>query len=184
MRIGTPTKQLGRIRSWASWVLPLGLVGCTPGGTGDDTSMTETMPTETVTIQFEGAEGTSNGTTDFSFRGVSFTGGTVRTVGQPDLYGSGLFAYEVLESSPVTVVFAEPVDLLELFFVTSGAGISVMSAFDADGNVVGSLTADSAGTAMSREVSLTGNVVRVEFTHTGSGDGWIDDFTFRVAQTH
>lgn len=76
---------------------------------------------ETFTVTFDGDGGvTSSETTAFEFNGASFAGGTVRTVGQPNLYGSGLFAYEVLEGSTVTVNFENPVDLLELFFLTSG----------------------------------------------------------------
>ena len=159
--------------------LLVAMVGCTPSGPSGDTTMTD----GTVTIRFDGAEGTSAGTTDFAFQGANFTGGTVRTVGQPALYGSGLFAYEVLETSPVTVTFNQPIDSLELFFVTRGGGLSELTAFDADGAEVGSLIADAAGSAMVRPVSLSGNVVRVEVTHIGTDDGWIDDFTFRVVQT-
>ena len=181
MRIDTPTGRFRRECGWASVMVLLGLIGCTASGPSDDTTITDTD--ETITIGFDGAEGTSNGTTNFTFQGAEFTGGTVRTVGQPSLYGSGLFAYEVLDSSPVTVTFTEPVDLLELFFVTRGSGVSEMTALGADGAIVGSLTADPATAGMLRAVTLTGDAVRVEFTHVGTDDGWIDDFTFRVAPT-
>ena len=59
----------------------------------------------------------------------------------------------------------------------------MLTALDADGAEVGSLIADAAGGATTREVSLSGSAVRVEFTHIGTDDGWIDDFTFRAAPT-
>ena len=138
---------------------------------------------QTFTVTFDGDGGiTSSGTTDFEFNGASFSGGTVKTVGQPDLYGSGLFAYEVLDGSTVTVMFDNPIDSLELFFVTSGDGQTILTARDADGGVVG--TATAAQPASGNElvtVTLSANATSVEVVHTGDGDGWIDDFQFRFA---
>jgi len=135
-----------------------------------------------VTIRFDGGEGFGSGTTNFSFMGANFTGGTIRTLGDPDLYGSGLFAYEVSPSSAVNITFDSPVDLLQLFFVKRGAGSTLLSAFDAQDNIVGTATAsqDTAGGSV-QTVSLSGTVSRIEVVHTGDGDGWIDNFTFRAA---
>lgn len=138
-----------------------------------------TMLPGTVTIFFDGAEGTVGGDTDFAFGGASFAGGTVRTVGNPFLYGSGRFAYEVRSGSTVTVVFDTPIDLLELVFILRGGGSTVLRALDGVGNEVGTLSAGSALEA--QMVELSGNAVRVEVIHTGDGDGWIDNFTFRPA---
>ncbi len=138
---------------------------------------------ESFTVTFDGDGGiTPSGTTDFAFNGASFSGGTVRTVGQPDLYGSGLFAYEVLDGSTVTVMFDNPIDSLELFFVASGAGQTILTARDADGGEVGTATAaqpDSGSVQVT--VNLSANATSVEVVHTGDGDGWIDDFQFRFA---
>jgi len=131
----------------------------------------------TVTIFFDGMDAKS-GDTDFTFEGASFSGGMVRTLGNPSLYGSGLFSYEVKEGSTVTVAFDTPIDFLELVFIRSG-GSTVLTAFDAEGNDVGSI---SAGTErVAQTVVLKANAVRVEAVHTGSGSGWIDNFTFRIA---
>ncbi len=138
---------------------------------------------ETIKVTFDGDGGiTSSRTTDFEFNGASFSGGTVRTVGQMDLYGSGLFAYEVLDGSTVTVMFEKPIDSLELFFVARGAGQTILTARDADGGEVGRSTAaqpDSGSTRVT--VTLSANATSVEVVHTGDGEGWIDDFQFRFA---
>ncbi len=161
--------------------------GCSmPGGNDNaNENMNGGMVGERFTVTFDGDGGaTSSGTTDFEFNGASFSGGTVRTVGQPDLYGSGSFAYEVLEGSTVAVTFENPIDLLELFFVTSGNGETVLTAFDADGNTVGTATAGQPGDANEEQrVELSTNAVRVQAVHTGGGEGWIDDFAFRFAET-
>ncbi len=138
---------------------------------------------QTFTVTFDGDGGvTSSGTTDFEFNGASFSGGTVRTVGQPDLYGSGLFAYEVPDGSTVTVMFDNPIDSLELFFVTRGDGQTILTARDADGVVVGTATAAQPGSGNEQvTVTLSANATSVEVVHTGDGDGWIDDFQFRFA---
>ncbi len=137
---------------------------------------------QSFTILFDGAEaGVSSGVSEFSYEGAGFSRGTVRTVGQPDLYGSGLFAYEVPDGT-VLISFEDPIDLLSLFFVTSGTGQTVLTAFDADGNEVGSITAAQPGSAdEDQTVPLSANAVRAEAVHTGDGEGWIDDFTFRYA---
>ncbi|MCG8408318.1 MAG: hypothetical protein MI923_24215 [Phycisphaerales bacterium] len=136
-----------------------------------------TMLPGTVTILFDGAEGTVDGDTDFTFEGANFTGGTVRTVGNPFLYGSGRFAYEVRAGSTVIVTFDTPINLLELVFILRGGGTTVLRALDATGNEVGTLNAGNVLEA--QMVELSGDAVRVEVTHTGDGDGWIDNFTFR-----
>ncbi len=137
----------------------------------------------TLTVTFDGDGGvTSPGTTDFEFNGASFSGGMVRTVGQMDLYGSGLFAYEVLDGSTVTVMFDNPIDSLALFFVTRGAGQTILTARDADGGEVGTATAvqpDSGNTRVT--VTLSADATSVEVVHTGDGEGWIDDWQFGFA---
>ena len=138
-----------------------------------------TMLPGAVTIFFDGAEGTSGGDTDFSFGGANFSGGAVRTVGNPFLYGSGRFAYEVRAGSTVVVTFDSPIDLLELVFILRGGGTTVLRALDAGDNEVGTLNAGSVLEA--QMVQLSGNAVRIEVIHTGDGDGWIDNFTFRPA---
>lgn len=166
------------------------LTGCsTNGGTdgneNDNANMNDNgNGRETFTVTFDGDGGvTPSGTTAFEFNGASFAGGTVRTVGDFALYGSGLFAYEVLEGSTVTVNFENPVDLLELFFVTNGAGQTVLTAFDADGNEVGSATAAAPGGGEDDQtLQLSANATRMQVVHTGDGEGWIDDFTFRFAE--
>jgi len=138
---------------------------------------------ESFTVTFDGDGGiTSSGTTDFAFNGASFSGGTVKTVGVMDLYGSGLFAYEVLDGSTVTVMFDNPIDSLGLFFVTRGDGQTNLTARDADGVVVGTATAaqpDSGNEVVT--VTLSADATSVEVVHTGDGEGWIDDFQFRFA---
>jgi hypothetical protein len=139
---------------------------------------TTTLP-GTTTLFFDGAEGAVSGDTDFTFEGASFSGGTVRTVANPSLYGSGRFAYEVRPGSTVTVDFDTPIDFLELVFILRGSGNTVLRALDAAGNEVGSINAGSAREAQT--VELSGNAVSIEVTHTGDGDGWIDNFSFRPA---
>ena len=138
---------------------------------------------DTNTILFDGGEtGVSSGVSEFTYEGAGFSGGTVRTVDQPDLYGSGLFAYEVPNGGMVSISFEAPVDLLSLFFVTKGTGQTVLTAFDADGNEVGAITAAQPGSGdEDQTVPLSANAVRAEAVHTGEGEGWIDDFTFRYA---
>lgn len=129
-----------------------------------------------VTLFFEGADA-GDGDTDFTFEGATFAGGTVRTLANPALYGSGFFAYEVEAGSTVTVIFDAPIDFLELVFIRSG-GSGMLTAFDAEDNEVGSVSAGNERVAQT--VELTANAVRVEVVHTG-GSGWIDNFTFRTA---
>ena len=138
---------------------------------------------ETFTVTFDGDGGvTSSGTTDFEFNGASFSGGMVRTVGQMDLYGSGLFAYEVLDGSTVTVMFDNPIDSLALFFVARGAGQTILTARDADGGEVGTATAAQPDSGNERvTVTLSANATSVQVEHMGDGEGWIDDFQFRFA---
>jgi hypothetical protein len=136
-----------------------------------------------ATIRFDGGEGAGNGATTFSFMGANFSGGTIRTLGDPQLYGSGLFAYEVLPSSTVNVTFDAPIDLLQLFFAKRGTGSTLLTAYDADDIVVGTATAlsSSAATGGSMNVALSAPATRIDVIHTGGGDGWIDNFTFRNA---
>lgn len=138
---------------------------------------------QAFTIRFDGAEaGVSSGVSDFTFEGAGFSGGTVRTLNRDELYGSGLFAYEVPNGGTVSISFEAPVDLLSLFFVTNGTGQTVLTAFDADGNQVGTITAASPGSGdEDQTVPLSANAVRAEAAHSGDGEGWIDDFTFRYA---
>lgn len=170
----TPRARRVRTLTLLSFVIPsAGLVtlsGC---------AVPINMPPGSTSILFDGGEGTSSGTTDFSFGGANFSGGTVRTAGNPSLYGSGFFAYEVREASTVVVTFDAPIDFLELVFILRGTGTTVLTAFDANDNEVGTITAGSARAA--QEVLLSANAVRVEVVHTGDGDGWIDNFTFRPA---
>lgn len=164
-------------------VLVLSAIGCSPmSPSGNDNAGDDG---QTFTVTFDGDEGaTSSGTTDFDFNGASFSGGTVMTVGQPGLYGSGLFAYEVLDGSTVIVTFDNPIDSLALFFVTRGAGQTVLTARDADGGEVGTATAAPPNSGTERvTVTLSVNATRVEIVHTGDGDGWIDDFQFKFAGT-
>ena len=191
---------LGSFRSMsgASLVLSalfLPAIACSPtstSGNGNTNTNTNTNTNsndngsgsgETFTVTFDGDGGiTPSGTTDFEFNGASFSGGTVKTVGQPDLYGSGLFAYEVLDGSTVTVMFDNPIDSLELFFVVRGEGQTILTARDADGGAVGTATAaqpDSGSVQVT--VTLSANATSLEVVHTGDGDGWIDDFQFRFA---
>ncbi len=151
--------------------------------TNTNTNSNDNGSGESFTVTFDGDGGiTPSGTTDFAFNGASFSGGTVKTVGQTDLYGSGLFAYEVLDGSTVTVTFDNPIDSLELFFVTRGDGQTILTARDADGGEVGTATAaqpDSGNEQIT--VTLSADATSVEVVHTGDGDGWIDDFQFRFA---
>ena len=167
-------------RSWPTlFLLPLAAtLGC--GIYGTDTGP---AVEGAATIRFDGAEGVGSGITTFSFMGANFSGGTIRTTGDLELYGSGLFAYEVLSSSTVNVTFDNPIDLLQLFFAKRGDGTTLLTAFDAQNNVVGTLTAlqDSVAAGSVQVVSLSGPATRIEVVHTGGGDGWIDDFTFRNA---
>ncbi len=156
----------------------LGALMCSGGlalmsGCLESVSVTEVLGA--VTVFFDGADAAS-GATDFTFEGATFSGGTVRTLGNPSLYGSGLFAYEVEPGSTVTVIFDAPIDFLELVFISSG-GSGMLTAFDAEDNEVGSISAGSERVAQT--VELTANAVRVEAVHSG-GSGWIDNFTFRT----
>jgi|GEM_PF-4778686 len=165
-----------------AWTVVLGVFGCAGFfvlGAGCVPAIPTSQVPGSVTLFFDGADA-KEGDTSFSFEGANFAGGTVRTLGNPSLYGSGRFSYEVAEGSMVTVDFDGPVDLLELVFIDSG-GSSVMTAFDADGNEVGSITAVDQRTSQS--VELSASAVRVEAVHTGDGSGWIDNFTFRIAAT-
>lgn len=136
-------------------------------------------PADSTSILFDGAEGTSSGTSDFSFGGANFSGGAVLTAGDPSLYGSGAFAYEVREGSTVAVSFDAPIDSLDVVFIQRGTGTCVLTAFDDQDNEVGTITAGSARTAQT--VLLSANAIRIEVIQTGEGDGWIDNFTFRPA---
>ncbi len=79
-------------------------------------------------------------------------------------------------------MFDNPIDSLELFFVTRGAGQTILTARDADGGEVGTATAAQPDSGNERvTVTLSANATSVEVVHTGDGDGWIDDFQFRFA---
>lgn len=175
-------KTIPRVRTDAGNSMWVVLFGVLAGGGALTlfSGCTQAVPVSdipgTVTIFFDGADA-EDGDTDFTFEGASFSGGRVRTVGNPSLYGSGRFSYEVEEGSTVTVAFDAPIDFLELVLIRSG-GDTVLTAFDAEDNEVGSI---SAGTGrVAQTVELMANAVRVEVVHTGSGSGWIDNFTFRI----
>ncbi len=168
-------------------IVPL-LIDCSPADTTDgngNTNMNDNgVASQTITVTFEGDDGTTPpNTTDFSYQGANFSGGQVRTVGDTSLYVPGsLFSYEVLQGATVTVTFDDAVDLLSLFFVTSGTGQTVLTAFDDAGGAVGTVTAAQPGSGNEVQiVDLSADVARVEVVQTGDGTGWIDDFMFRVA---
>jgi hypothetical protein len=135
-----------------------------------------------LTVTFDGDGGvTPSGTTTFSIGGATFSGGTVKTVGQPDLYGSGSFSYEVLGGTVVMIEFDQPITDLSLFFVSRSEGTTTLTAFNSDGDAVGTATAvESTAPAEDKfiDVVLSAAATQVEIEHAGGGDGWVDSFTF------
>ena len=95
--------------------------------------------------------------------------------------GTPVIVKEYVPGSPVSVTFDNPIDVLEVFLAIRNGGQIVLTALDADGISVGTLSGPTGNSAQA--VSLSGPASRVEVIYTGDGDGWIDDFTFGVAPT-
>jgi len=167
-------------RKTGSRMVPFGVLACVGASalvSGCPQAVPVTNTPGAVTLFFDGADA-QNGDTDFTFQGATFSGGMVRTLGNPSLYGSGRFSYEVRADSTVAVAFDSPVDFLELVLIDSG-GSTALTAFDAAGDEVGSVNGGTDRAA--QMVNLTGDAVRVEAIHTGTGSGWMDNFSFRIA---
>jgi hypothetical protein len=135
-----------------------------------------------ATILFDNGGGeagvTPPGTTTFSHLGSNWSGGTVTTTGASPLASSGTAAY-VFNAGQVT--FDVPILFAQFYFVhPTGQGPFNATAFDANGNVRGTVTSNAASTynaAGNFEVfSSSIPITRIEFT-----GGHVDNFTF-VAQ--
>ena len=120
---------------------------------------------------------TAPGTTDFSFRGSSWMGGTVATEGITPLYASGSFSYEI-GASGGEVLFDIPVDSVEFFFV-HGFGFSQggATAFNSLGDLTGSVESRPATTFGDPSNFVLLNpvepIARLQFT-----SGVIDNFAY------
>jgi len=134
-----------------------------------------------VTIRFDnsGEEAgiTTAGTSEFSFMGSNWSGGTVASVGVPALYASGAFSYQI-DSGNAMVVFDQPVEAIEFFYVHgSGLPSGVATALNADGIELASVSSNEA-----TSFAAPANFVSFETTEPVSAiefsGGVIDNFSF------
>jgi len=89
-------------------------------------------PASAITITFD----TMNGAITFSILGSNWSGGTVRTEGNPSLYASGAFSYEV-DPGGAEVTFDQPVTNVRFFYVHgAGHGAGVATSFDASDSML------------------------------------------------
>jgi hypothetical protein len=147
-------------------------------------------PCKAVTIRFDGAEpGIGNLSTDFSFAGSNWSGGTVRIVLDAMIYHSGTQAYMIplpFGTGAGQVTLDIPVIDVSFAFMhggSSGIASASSTAFESNENLIGtvntvlgagistSLTTFSTGTPISR-ITFDGGVVDTfSFTPLVPGDG-------------
>ncbi|HXG10201.1 MAG TPA: cohesin domain-containing protein [Gemmataceae bacterium] len=117
------------------------------------------------------------GASTFTFKGATFSGGSVFSPSQAALRASGLFAYNV-SSGSAAIDFNRPIDLVRFFFVHGfGFGAGTATAFAWDGSVLGSVNSNAATTNGDPANFVTLNpvlpIARIQFS-----GGVIDNFTF------
>jgi len=128
-------------------------------------------PASAITITFDNM----NGATTFSTQGSNWSGGTVRTEGNPSLYASGAFSYEV-NAGGAMVTFDQPVTNVRFFYVHgSGHGAGVATSFDAAGAMLDTRNSISNGASGSKFVDFPASpaISRITFS-----DGVIDSFSY------
>jgi hypothetical protein len=94
-------------------------------------------------------------------------------------YDTGSYAYELDESTPVTVLLDPAVSAINVFFAyTGGTTSGAMRFFSADSTEIGTAitTNGSCQSAMPprQQKTFTTPVARIEITMAGSGSGWVD----------
>lgn len=160
-----------------------GGTGTTGSDTGGDgmTGGAGTGAVAGVSLRFDNTNDeagvTTAGATDFSIRGSTWTGGVVDTQGQPPLYASGAFSYEV-QSGNARVSFDPAVDAANFFYVHGGSvGAGTATAFDGDGNMLGTVSSLGATTfgdsANFVTLDFSAAIARIDFS-----GGIIDNFAY------
>ncbi len=90
-----------------------------------------------ISISFE-EQNIPRGKMEFTFRDIDFAGGIVGTQGEPPLYGSGDFAFEIPAEGKATVTLPRVAVEVRFFFVHRGEDdAGMVQAFDIDGNPLG-----------------------------------------------
>ncbi len=148
------------------------------------TGCLHTAIAQDVLLQFEGS-GDETGVTDpgvseFDFMGSSWSGGVIASEGQPRLYASGVFSYEVI-AGQAAVSFAEPVTRVRFFYVHGGGfPAGTAAAMSADGVVLETLDSNAATVFADSSnfvtFATTAPIAAIEFS-----GGVIDDFSYRTA---
>lgn len=111
---------------------------------------------------------------------ANFSGGFSATVGNTELYRSGLFAWMVNGGGTGQIEFTDSVGVVEFYARTdpTADGTSVLTAFDDQGVQVGDSVTLNPGDPF-QLVSFTGPLQRIEFTNNASSAlNAIDDFGF------
>jgi len=115
---------------------------------------------------------------------VAFSGGLGCLVeGLGNCYSTGVFAYKVVDGSPVEIDFAADVNSIELFFAAEVATVSGSMRFlDRDGLEVDSPLSTNGvcgGVIMppTQALSFSRPVRKIEVSASGVGDVWIDTLT-------
>ena len=86
---------------------------------------------------FEFADVSGQFTLGTAPRDVTFTGGVAISVGNFDLYHSGLFSWMVMGGDTGEITFGVPAESLNFFLRDETASVaSVLTIFDRDGNVM------------------------------------------------
>jgi hypothetical protein len=136
---------------------------------------------ETILFDNTGAETgvTPPGTTNFSYLGTNWSGGTVTTPGATPVVSSGTAAY-MFGQSGGQVTFAQPITLASFYFVhQAGQGPFTATFRDANGtaiHTVSSNAADDYNDPDNFEVYFQGTPIsRIDFT-----GGFVDNFQFRA----
>jgi cyclophilin family peptidyl-prolyl cis-trans isomerase len=138
---------------------------------------------ETILFDNTGGETgvTPVGTTNFSYLGANFSGGTVTNTGISPLASSGSAAYVFAQGGSGQVTFERPLSLAAFYFAhPTGQTPFTATAFDANGNELGMVTsnlADEYNDAGSFEAfAFAMPIARITFS-----GGHVDNFRF-VAQ--
>lgn len=132
---------------------------------------------DTVIIHFDGAEtGISEGSTEFSFMGSNWTGGSVQTVGVANCYSSGVFSYHV-DPGPASVTFDTPMETVTFFYVHSsevpeGIATASLNAVEVDSASSNAATTFNDPNNFVTFTSDTG-IDRIDFT-----GGVVDSFSY------
>ncbi len=113
---------------------------------------------------------------------ATFSGGSARIVGNPSLYHTGSFSWEVPAGVTTVVQFSGLAETVEFFSLDTCTINASVAAFDANEGQIGELFLTGSFSSppgnFSNPLQFTGAIAKLEFRNPGSGSAWIDDFGF------